>query len=136
MDNEERISLALKVISEDREELMQLFSNVRVSIQNLLVKFGKDLKSIDNTLPETEKEFLGLVKDILLKIKQMPDYLKWFNGSAIMVILLLIDVGLDKWVAKNWYIELKELIDKIIEIENNISKLPPELESEPEKELN
>jgi hypothetical protein len=116
MANEEKINAMLAIVEQDKDAMIGLFNNVEDSIKALLKKLGTDLKVIDGYLPETEKEFLGLVKDFLLRIKELPGYLTWFGGSAIMVILLLIDVGLDQYAGKDWYPKFKAMIDNNLDV--------------------
>ena len=65
MNKEEKINKMVELIENDKQNVIDLYNNVKYDIENLLIKIMRDAKSIDGMLPENEKEFLQFVSDIL-----------------------------------------------------------------------
>ena len=109
--------LALKIL-EKKDEAIVKVTDLKKSVEGVLDWASLSLKEISGGLPETEEDFLDILRiladealtwdNLGIPAKQIAEIA---DGPVIGRGLKLIDkYCLDRWFGEDWYIKLKEKI--------------------------
>lgn len=90
--------------------------DLKKTVENLITRILTDIKNVKGNLP-TEKEFLDLIAEILDEAIVLPPILEQVDSLVLRQVLYALDkVVLDKLLGPDWYKNLSEKVDKIVNI--------------------